>query len=66
MLPAEAPWLTAFRSELKAFTSGKYDDQADSFSQFVAHQHVNWPWVIIDYMFDGRTASLVRNRTRPW
>lgn len=32
LLPSEAPCLAEFRSELKAFPQGKYDDQVDSFS----------------------------------
>lgn len=33
-LPEEAPWLDAFRKELRAFPYGKHDDQVDALSQF--------------------------------
>ncbi|MAG34358.1 MAG: terminase [Deltaproteobacteria bacterium] len=36
-LPAKAPWLDDFVSELLAFPFGRYDDQVDSLSQFL-----NW------------------------
>jgi predicted phage terminase large subunit-like protein len=36
-LPAQAPWLDAFKAELLQFPYGKYDDQVDSLSQFL-----NW------------------------
>ena len=35
LLPVAAPWLDAFRAELKAFPNGRHDDQVDSFSQAV-------------------------------
>lgn len=66
LLPAEAPWLDAFRSELKAFPYGKYDDQADSFSQFVNYQRSNWKWLLTRYGPDGRARDLLRLRKRPW
>lgn len=37
LLPARAGWLADFRSELMQFPNGRYDDQVDSFSQFL-----NW------------------------
>ncbi|MDE0589079.1 phage terminase large subunit [Halocynthiibacter sp. C4] len=36
-LPKEAPWLATFKRELQGFPRSRYDDQVDSFSQFV-----NW------------------------
>jgi predicted phage terminase large subunit-like protein len=36
-LPRRAQWLDDFRSELLQFPKGRYDDQVDSFSQFL-----NW------------------------
>jgi predicted phage terminase large subunit-like protein len=36
LLPEKAPWLDDFRSEILAFPSGRYDDQVDSVSQFLA------------------------------
>jgi len=35
LLPSEAPWLTAFRSELLGFPNARYDDQVDSLTQFL-------------------------------
>ncbi|WP_420346175.1 phage terminase large subunit [Pelagibius sp.] len=39
LLPKEAPWLAAFLEELRAFPSGRHDDQVDSVSQFL-----KWAW----------------------
>ena len=66
LLPAEAPWLAAFRSELKAFPSSRHDDQVDSFSQFVGYQLANWRWVLTDLAPDGRRIQHIRLRKRPW
>lgn len=66
LLPAEAPWLAEFRNELRAFPHGKYDDQADSFSQFVKYQMLNWRWLLTKYNRDGRAHDVVRRDTRPW
>lgn len=35
VLPNEAPWLDAFLAELRAFPSGRHDDQVDALSQFL-------------------------------
>ena len=37
LLPRESSWLPEFRRELQSFPRGRYDDQVDSFSQFL-----NW------------------------
>jgi len=34
-LPDDAPWLKDFKRELQSFPRGRYDDQVDSFSQFL-------------------------------
>ncbi|WP_156677943.1 phage terminase large subunit [Sphingomonas profundi] len=34
-IPAEAPWLATFQSEMLQFPSAKHDDQVDSVSQFL-------------------------------
>lgn len=65
LLPREAAWLNEFRAELKAFPSGKHDDQVDSFSQFVKYQLTNWRWMLTKYDSDGR-ADVVRVDRRPW
>tara|TARA_Y100000815_G_scaffold245846_1_gene245000 strand:- start:4131 stop:5591 length:1461 start_codon:yes stop_codon:yes gene_type:complete len=66
LLPREAPWLDDFRNELRAFPHGKYDDQADSFSQFVRHQLRHWTWLLTEYEPDGRARNVVRLEKRPW
>ena len=38
-LPEWAPWLAAFEAELFAFPNGKHDDQVDTVSQVLGHQH---------------------------
>lgn len=66
LLPAEAPWLESFRAELKAFPSGKHDDQVDSFSQFVNFQIRKWRWIMTEHDRKGRPRSIIRLRARPW
>lgn len=66
LLPAEAPWLAAFRSELKAFPSSGHNDQVDSFSQFIGYQLNNWRWILTDYDANNRPSRLVRLSKRPW
>jgi predicted phage terminase large subunit-like protein len=50
LLPEQAPWLDDFRAEILAFPYGRYDDQVDSASQFLAwakrNQNVRSPRVI--------------------
>jgi predicted phage terminase large subunit-like protein len=36
-LPRDAPWLANFLNELLAFPNGRFDDQVDSVSQFLAY-----------------------------
>lgn len=66
LLPQEAPWLDAFRSELRAFPQGKHDDQVDSFSQFVIHQLKNWNWILTEFDDRGRAKFVNRYDNRPW
>lgn len=66
LLPAEAPWINDFRRELQAFPDGRYDDQADSFSQFVLYQLRNWRWLLTERAEDGRVRAHIRIRQRPW
>ncbi|HXV25060.1 MAG TPA: phage terminase large subunit, partial [Alphaproteobacteria bacterium] len=35
LVPLQAPWLAAFRDEVRAFPMGRYDDQVDSMVQFL-------------------------------
>lgn len=66
LLPVEAPWLDAFRSEMKAFPQGKHDDQVDSFSQFMQFQMRNWRWTVTQHDRTGRPDRIVRTSVRPW
>ncbi|NWK99112.1 hypothetical protein DM806_26335 [Sphingobium lactosutens] len=66
LLPVQAPWLEAFRSELKAFPSGGHDDQVDSFSQFEQFQLNSWKWVETQYDAKGRPLRVVRKSKREW
>jgi predicted phage terminase large subunit-like protein len=66
LLPAEAPWLATFKSELRAFPSGRYDDQADSFSQFVSYQRRRWENMLMEFTPEGRLITPIRLQQRPW
>ena len=45
MLPNEAPWLDTFIAELRAFASGKHDDQVDALSQFLEFAMNSKAWL---------------------
>ncbi len=51
LLPEKALWLDEFRNEIRTFPYGRYDDQVDSMSQFLAwaarNQVVHEPRVIL-------------------
>lgn len=64
LLPSEAPWLDAFRSELRAFPNGKYDDQVDSVSQFVGFQMMKKTALEREYAPDGRPLYKLRRETK--
>lgn len=66
LLPCEAHWLGDFRRELQAFPDGKYDDQVDTFSQFVLFQMRNWRWILMERAKDGRARAIIRLDKRPW
>lgn len=66
LLPVDAAWLDEFRKELKAFPSGKHDDQVDSLSQLIGYQLRNWRWVMTERGLDGRALRINRNKKRPW
>jgi predicted phage terminase large subunit-like protein len=66
LLPSAAPWFDDFRRELQAFPDGKYDDQADSFSQFVLFQLPRWRWLLTERAKDGRVRQHIRLERRPW
>lgn len=65
ILPADAPWLAPFRSELKAFPNGRHDDQVDSFSQFVCFQQRQWRSIMTERTASGRPVRTIRG-PRPW
>jgi predicted phage terminase large subunit-like protein len=66
LLPRNAPWLDGFKSEIKAFPNGKYDDQVDSFSQFVTWQLKRWRLLLQERDAEGRPMRPIRHRHRPW
>lgn len=66
LLPREAPWLDAFKAELKAFPMGRHDDQVDAFSQLVLYQLTKWRWILTPYDEKGRGERMIRLRERPW
>lgn len=45
VLPNEAPWLDTFIAELRAFPSGKHDDQVDALSQFLEFAMNSKAWL---------------------
>lgn len=66
LLPNNATWIEAFRSEIRAFPYARHDDQVDSFSQFVHYQLRNWSYILTEYTEKGRPIRSVRNAKRPW
>lgn len=52
-LPADAPWLTTFEKELTEFPFGNFDDQVDSFTQFltVTNKHYFARYLADKYRF---------------
>jgi predicted phage terminase large subunit-like protein len=66
VLPEVSPWIEQFRAELRAFPSGRHDDQVDSFSQFAGWQLRDWRWVLTERDATGRARRLVRDRKRPF
>jgi len=64
LLPEKAPWLDDFRAEILAFPYGRYDDQVDSTSQFLAwaaqNQIVRSPRL---YLFSKRGVRIVGGDT---
>jgi predicted phage terminase large subunit-like protein len=66
LMPRDSPWLAVFRSEMKAFPNGRYDDQVDSFSQFIPYQMKNWKWTMAKLDKSGRPERISRMLKRPW
>jgi len=57
-LPNDAPWLDAFIAELRAFPSGKHDDQVDALSQFLEFAMTSRAW--LHQPRDPETGRLLR------
>lgn len=66
LLPNDAPWIEAFRSEIRAFPRGAHDDQVDSFTQLVRFQLPRWRYLLTEYTRQGRCQAFVRIKKRPW
>lgn len=66
LLPVDAPWLDILKAELRAFPSGRHDDQVDSLSQFVNWQIRQWKWILTERDERGRRCRKPRTRKRPW
>ncbi|WP_320177816.1 phage terminase large subunit [Roseovarius pacificus] len=56
-LPTDAPWLADFKRELQSFPRGRYDDQVDSFSQFL-----NWTKGVGFWRSLGRNHPINKER----
>lgn len=52
-LPARAPWLGDFRTELLQFPNGRHDDQVDSVSQFLEYAREKSEASLFMYTFEG-------------
>lgn len=66
VLPNDAPWLEAFRSEIRAFPRGAHDDQVDSFTQLVRFQLPQWRYLLTEHTSTGRPRATIRIQKRPW
>ncbi len=65
ILPKEAEWLSAFKRELQSFPRGRYDDQVDSFSQFLNWSKGSGFYRALDRDHPIRIARRERIRARP-
>jgi len=69
LLPVDAPWLDAFRSEVRAFPHGKHDDQIDAMVQFLEYQMQRPDLVFQRHtgtgrpMYNGSTLRTMRVRS---
>jgi predicted phage terminase large subunit-like protein len=62
-LPREAPWLDAFRDELRAFPNGEHDDQVDCLSQLLEWADPDYVEDLIDRLqHNGRSSGRRRPR----
>lgn len=59
-LPTEAPWLDAFQKELRAFPSGRHDDQVDSLTQFIEYHLRHAPSLLVERDATGRPLRINR------
>jgi phage terminase large subunit-like protein len=60
LLPAEAPWLADFESELLSFPNGRYDDQVDAFMLFLDSFSDNQ-----QYLFSPTALPIIVTAKRP-
>jgi predicted phage terminase large subunit-like protein len=61
-LPSEATWLEDFRRELQSFPRSRYDDQVDSFSQFINQLQGPCFTDILNMARGGRPQGMPRKR----
>jgi len=64
LLPKDAAWLPEFRRELRSFPRGRYDDQVDSFSQFLNWTKGNGLWRALPREHEMSVARRERSRRR--
>lgn len=60
VLPDQAPWLDAYRSEFKVFPYGRHDDQVDSTVQFLEFAREWEDWLLTERDADGRVLRIRR------
>lgn len=65
LLPADAPWLDAFKRELVAFPDGRNDDQVDALVQFLEFVFDHPRWTATRHGPDGRRIARPRPTRRP-
>lgn len=64
-LPAQLEGLDVFLSELRAFPSGRYDDQVDSLTQVLEWSFRQWRALKMEYNARGRPIDKVRGQRPP-
>lgn len=64
-LPAQLEGLDSFLSELRAFPSGRYDDQVDSLTQMLEWSFSNWQRLAQRRTPEGRPVDKVRGSRPP-
>ncbi|WP_160299207.1 phage terminase large subunit [Sphingomonas sp. SRS2] len=64
-LPAELDGLDCFLAEMRAFPSGKNDDQVDSLTQMLEWLRDHWRTADTEYEPGGRRKRIIRTNHRP-